>query len=249
MSDLGVAGIKVDFFADDSVAMIDYYIDLLEDAAKYKLLVNFHGATIPRGWQRTYPNLMSYEAVYGAEWYNNKPILTEKAAVHNATLPFTRNVIGSMDYTPGTFSDSQHPHITSHGHELALPVLFESALQHMPDRPSAYYSLPEPVKRLLSGLPTAWDDTKLLGGYPGVEVVMARRKGDIWYIAGVNGTNEAKTLSVPLQSIAKKGKKISIFMDGKTQRSFSIKENIPLPKNRILTVDCLPRGGFVAVIK
>ncbi len=249
LSDLGVAGIKVDFFADDSVAMIDYYIDLLEDAAKYKLLVNFHGATIPRGWQRTYPNLMSYEAVYGAEWYNNKPILTEKAAVHNATLPFTRNVIGSMDYTPGTFSDSQHPHITSHGHELALPVLFESALQHMPDRPSAYYSLPEPVKRLLSGLPTAWDDTKLLGGYPGVEVVMARRKGDIWYIAGVNGTNEAKTLSVPLQSIAKKGKKISIFMDGKTQRSFSIKENIPLPKNRILTVDCLPRGGFVAVIK
>lgn len=249
LNDLGVSGIKVDFFADDSVAMMDYYIDILEDAARYKLLVNFHGATIPRGWQRTYPNLMSYEAVYGAEWYNNKPILTDKAAVHNATLPFTRNVIGSMDYTPGTFSDSQHPHITSHGHELALPVLFESALQHMPDRPSAYYSLPEPVKRLLSGLPTAWDDTKLLEGYPGETVVMARRKGNIWYIAGINGLNEARTLNVNLQSIAKKGKKISLFMDGDTQRSFSIKENMPLPKNGRLAVDCLPRGGFVAVIK
>lgn len=249
LNDLGVSGIKVDFFADDSVAMMDYYIDILEDAAKYKLIVNFHGATIPRGWQRTYPNLMSYEAVYGAEWYNNKPILTEKAAVHNATLPFTRNVIGSMDYTPGTFSDSQHPHITSHGHELALPVLFESALQHMPDRPSAYYSLPEPVKRLLSDLPTTWDDTKLLGGYPGEAVVMARRKGNIWYIAGINAMNEAKTLSVPLQSIAKKGKKISIFMDGDTQRSFSIKENMPLPGNGILAIKCMPRGGFVAIIK
>lgn len=249
LNDMGISGIKVDFFADDNVAMMDYYIDILEDAAKYKLLVNLHGATIPRGWQRTYPNLMSHEAVYGAEWYNNNATLTDKAAVHNATLPFTRNVIGSMDYTPGTFSDSQHPHITSHGHELALPVLFESALQHMPDRPSAYYSLPEPVKRLLSGLPTAWDDTRLLGGYPGKEVVMARRKGDVWYIAGIHGMNETKTISVSLRSIAKKGKKISLFMDGDSQRSFSIKENMPLPENGILAIDCQPRGGFVAVIK
>lgn len=120
---------------------------------------------------------MSVEGVYGAEWYNNNPILTNRAAEHNATLPFTRNVVGPMDYTPGTFSDSQHPHITSHGHELALPVIFESALQHMPDRPSVYDNLPEAVKHLLSELPTAWDDTKLLAGYPGVEVVMARRRG------------------------------------------------------------------------
>lgn len=250
LNNMGVAGIKVDFFAGDDVATMDYCIDLLEDAVKYKLMLNFHGATIPRGWQRTYPHLMTVEGVYGAEWYNNNSILTNRAAAHNATLPFTRNVVGSMDYTPGTFSDSQHPHITSHGHELALPVIFESALQHMPDRPSTYNSLPQSVKLLLSELPTAWDDTKLLRGYPGVEIVMARRKGDVWYIAGINGTDEPKTLNVPLAAIPVSGKHISLFKDGADNRSFKVEENIPLSdvKNS-LQIECLPRGGFVAVIK
>lgn len=250
LSDMGVAGIKVDFFTGDSVATMNYYMDLLEDAVKYKLMLNFHGATIPRGWQRTYPHLMSVEGVYGAEWYNNNPILTNRAAEHNATLPFTRNVVGPMDYTPGTFSDSQHPHITSHGHELALPVIFESALQHMPDRPSVYEGLPEAVKHLLSELPTAWDDTKLLAGYPGVEVVMARRKGDVWYIAGINGTNEPRTLRAPLAAIPVSGKQVSLFKDGTDDRSFAIEENIPLSDEETgLEIKCLPRGGFVAVIR
>lgn len=249
LSDMGVSGMKVDFFAGDDVATMNYYIDLLEDAVKYRLMLNFHGATIPRGWQRTYSHLMSVEGVYGAEWYNNAPILTNRAAGHNATLPFTRNVVGSMDYTPGTFSDSQHPHITSHGHELALPVIFESALQHMPDRPSIYYSLPEPVKRLLSELPTAWDDTKLLAGYPGIETVMARRKGDVWYIAGINGTDEQRTLYASLKSLPVSGKKISIFKDGANDKDLVVEENISLSDETVLEMKCLPRGGFVAVIK
>lgn len=250
LSDMGVSGMKVDFFSGDSVATMNYYIDLLEDAVKYKLMLNFHGATIPRGWQRTYPHLMSVEGVYGAEWYNNAPVLTNRAAGHNATLPFTRNVVGSMDYTPGTFSDSQHPHITSHGHELALPVIFESALQHMPDRPSTYYSLPESVKKLLSELPTAWDDTKLLAGYPGIEVVMARRKGDVWYIAGINGTDEQRILHASLKSLSVSGKKISIFKDGANDKDLDVEEDIPLSGDEtVLEMKCLPRGGFVAVIK
>lgn len=250
LNDMGVVGIKVDFFAGDSVATMNYYMDLLEDAVKYKLILNFHGATIPRGWQRTYPHMMSVEGVYGAEWYNNNAILTNRAAEHNATLPFTRNVIGPMDYTPGTFSDSQHQHITSHGHELALPVIFESALQHMPDRPSVYDNLPEAVKHLLSELPTTWDDTKLLAGYPGVEVVIARRKGDIWYIAGINGTNEPKTLRASLENIPTHGKKMSLFKDGTDDRNFAIEENIPLSDGQTdLEIGCLPRGGFVVVIQ
>lgn len=250
LSEMGIAGIKVDFFSGDSVSTMNYYIDLLEDAIKYKLMLNFHGATIPRGWQRTYPHMMSIEGVYGAEWYNNAPILTNRAAEHNATLPFTRNVVGPMDYTPGTFSNSQHPHITSYAHELALPVIFESALQHMPDRPSVYYGLPEPVKRLLSELPVAWDDTKLLAGYPGEEVILARRKGNVWYIGGINGTNETKTLHISLDKIAVNSKKISIFKDGIDDKHFAIEENIPLANVKSdLTIECLPRGGFVAVIK
>lgn len=146
---MGVAGVKIDFFAGDKQETMEYCIDLLEAAARHHLLVNFHGATIPRGWQRTYPNLMSVEAVYGAEWYNNNERLTDKAAAHNATLPFTRNVVGPMDYTPCTFSDSQHPHITTNAHELALPVLFESALLHWADRPESYLAQPAEVRELI----------------------------------------------------------------------------------------------------
>lgn len=246
LSGLGVSGMKIDFFNGDDVATMDYCIDLLEDAVDYKLMVNFHGASVPRGWQRTYPHMMSVEGVYGAEWYNNNGDLTERAAAHNATLPFTRNVVGPMDYTPGTFSDSQYPHITTYGHELALPVLFESALQHMPDRPLIYDQLPEAVKQLLSALPTAWDDTKLLTGYPGVEVIMARRKGDVWYIAGINGTDEPRKLRTSLEKLSVNGKSMTLFKDGTDNRSFSIEENVPVGT---LEIDCLPRGGFVGVIK
>ena len=151
----GVAGVKIDFFSGDSQMNMDYCIDLLEAAARHHLLVNFHGATVPRGWQRTYPNLLSTEGVYGAEWYNNVPTFTDKAARHNATLPFTRNVIGPMDYTPCTFSDSQHPHITTNAHELALTILFESGLQHLADRPESYQAQPREVQHFLSDLPAA----------------------------------------------------------------------------------------------
>ena len=120
----------------------------------------------------------------------------------------------------------------------------------MPDRSSVYYGLPEPVKRLLSELPVAWDDTKLLAGYPGEEVILARRKGNVWYIGGINGTNETKTLHISLDKIAVNGKKISIFKDGIDNKHFSIEENIPLANVKSdLTIECLPRGGFVAVIK
>ena len=243
----GVAGVKIDFFAGDKQETMKYCIDLLECAARHHLLVNFHGATIPRGWQRTYPNLMSVEAVYGAEWYNNLPVLTNRAAAHNTTLPFTRNVIGSMDYTPCTFSDSQHPHITTHAHELALPVLFESGLLHWADKPESYLAQPQEVQRFISALPTVWDETRLLHGYPGESVVMARRKGNIWYVAGINGTDSLMSLPVNLPFSVSASASIQLFADGKEQGgSWSIKTyNGNCPS----VVECQPRGGFVMIIK
>ena len=174
---LGVAGVKVDFFESEKQDMIKYYLDILEDAAQFEMMVYFHGCIVPRGWARTYPNLMTYEAVRGAEWYNNTPDFTMPAPEHNATLPFTRNIVGSMDYTPVTFTNSQNPHITSYGHELALSVLFESGIQHMADRPEGYRELPDAAKTFLKNVPNAWDDTKLLDGYPGQDVIIGRGKG------------------------------------------------------------------------
>ena len=250
---MGVAGVKIDFFAGDKQETMEYCIDLLECAARHHLLVNFHGATIPRGWQRTYPNLMSVEAVYGAEWYNNNATLTPKAAAHNATLPFTRNVIGPMDYTPCTFSDSQHPHITTHAHELALSVLFESPLLHWADKPESYLAQPRDVRDFMSALPTTWDETRLLGGYPGEWVVMARRSGSTWYVTGINGKDNAQTLSFDT-SILPKGR-YTLFTD-KSGYKCELPANNPEPwsiktwKGKAPSkMTCQPRGGFVYVVK
>ena len=239
---IGVAGVKIDFFSGDTQKNMDYCLDLLESAARHHLLVNFHGATVPRGWQRTWPNLLSTEGVYGAEWYNNVPTFTDKAASHNATLPFTRNVIGPMDYTPCAFSDSQHPHITSHAHELALTVLFESGLQHLADRPESFLSQPREVQQFLGSLPTVWDETRLLSGYPGQSVVMARRSGNTWYVAGINGTDQEQTLSVPTPFIGSHGR-VELFLDG-GERAWANTQATDMPQS----VTCRPRGGFVAVV-
>lgn len=244
----GVKGIKVDFFQPDSTSVMRYFVDILEDAAKYHLMVNFHGATIPRGWQRTYPHMMSVEGVYGAEWYNNDKVLTDSAAWHNCTLPFTRNVVGPMDYTPCTFTDSQHPHITSNGHELALLVVFESALQHLADRPEGYQGQPAEVRSFISSLPTVWEDTKLLSGYPSNHVVIARKSGDCWYIGGLNGTNEEKSLPVDLSFIRGEIKEITLYADGSEQNRFDI-SNLSGPATFVHEVHCLPRGGFVMKVR
>lgn len=262
LESLGVTGIKVDFFAPDGAEMIDYYLDILEDAARHHLLVDFHGCTVPRGWQRTWPNMMSMESVYGAEQYNNGPQMTVRAAAHNATLPFTRNVIGPMDYTPCTFSDSQHPHITTNAHELALPVLFESGLQHMADRPSAFDEQVPEVKEMLGGLPAAWDETRLLAGYPGESVVIARRRGSKWYVAAINGTDEPVKLPLPLDKLGRGSASFMLFSDSeqsdipvlgtiadiltRADREINV-ARLTAPTGQ-MNIPCRPRGGYVAVI-
>lgn len=243
----GIAGVKIDFFSGDTNLNIRYMEELLESAARHNLLVNFHGATIPRGWQRTYPNLMSMEGVYGAEWYNNVPTFTDKAARHNATLPFTRNVIGPMDYTPCAFSDSQHPHITTHAHELALTVLYESGIQHLADRPESFLAQPEGIRNFLTQLPNTWDDTKLIGGYPGDYAVIARRKGDDWWIAGINGNDTDREISLDLAKAGitadKSGNMITLIADKPASdgSEWDIQTISVLPQS----VSMKPRGGFV----
>jgi len=175
----GVAGVKLDFMLSDSNRRMSWYRGIARAAAKRRLLVNFHGSTVPRGMSRTWPNVLTWEGVLGAETYKGDAPVTPS---HNATLPFTRNAIGSMDYTPVTFSSQRRQ--TTAGHELALSVVFESGLQHFADSPEGYASEPL-ARRWLRGVPVAWDDTKLLDGYPGISATIARRWHRRWYVGSI----------------------------------------------------------------
>jgi alpha-glucosidase len=183
--DWGVAGVKLDFIQSDSAARMRWYRDVARAAAERRLVVDFHGSTAPRGLSRTWPNVLTQEAVMGAESYKGA---VHASPAHNATLPFTRNAIGPMDYTPVTFSARRR---TSLAHELALSVVFASGLQHFADAPEAYAAQPL-AERWLRDVPVAWDDTRLLAGRPGRSATIARRAGERWYVGAIRaGAGEA----------------------------------------------------------
>jgi alpha-glucosidase len=160
----GVKGIKVDFFQSDKQDVINLYHGILQDAADFQIMVNFHGCTLPRGWERTWPHLMSMEAVRGEECYIFDPKYPERAPMQNTIIPFTRNVVGPMDYTPVTFSDNRNPRRTTAAHELALAVLFETGWIHFADKAGSYLNLPAAPKEFLKHVPVAWDDTRFVAG-------------------------------------------------------------------------------------
>jgi hypothetical protein len=246
---LGIVGVKIDFFESEKQDMIKYYLDILDDAARFQMMVYFHGCLVPRGWARTYPNLMTYEAVHGAEWYNNGPEFTMAAPEHNTILPFTRNVVGSMDYTPVTFTNSQFPHTTSYGHELALSVVFESGFQHMADRPSGYYGLPDAAKNFLREVPNAWDNTKLIEGYPGKDLIIARNKGNAWYIGGISAERYPENKTLTFTYLTENVKyKLTIIADGEHDKELAT-QYLVVDKSSIVKVKLLGRGGFVACLK
>jgi hypothetical protein len=246
---LGVCGVKIDFFESEKQDMIAYYQDILEDAATYKMLVYFHGCLVPRGWARTYPHLMTYEGIRGAEWYNNVPDFTYTAPQHNTIVPFTRNVVGAMDYTPVTFTNSQHPHATSFGHELALSVVFESGLQHFADRPEGYLGLPDAPKDFLKTVPAAWDDTRLLDGYPGQDLILARRKGTNWFVGGINGEDREKVRKLRLDFLTVgTNYRLILIKDGVHDKAL-VSDTIMVSDKTVLDVRLLRRGGFAARIQ
>lgn len=218
LQEMGIAGIKVDFFAGDGVSVIDYYRQILSDAADYQLLVNFHGATLPRGLHRTFPNFMTAEAVHGFEMITFMQDSADKAAAHMAMLPFSRNAFDPMDFTPTVFSEI--PNInrhTSNGFELALPVLFLSGLQHIAETDQGMTGVPQFVRDYLQDIPAVWDESRLLSGYPGKYAVIARRSGDDWYVSGINATSEQRNIQLDLSFIgARLGSVISDSDDART---------------------------------
>lgn len=187
----GAAGIKVDYLQGDHGARMAVMEDISEAAADRRLMVNFHGCTVPRGLQRTWPNVMSMEGTLGAE--HAKGGRPQNPAL-NVTLSFTRNVIGSMDYTPVTFSARNR--VTTAGAELAQAVVYESGLQHYADSPTSYEQRPAAME-VLTAVPAAWDDIQLLDGAPGTHVTLARRSGEHWFVGSISAT-AARTQPVQL---------------------------------------------------
>ena len=245
ISKLGIKGIKVDFFQSDKQEIIKHYIDILEDAAKYHLVVNFHGCTIPKGWRRTYPNLLSMEAIRGAENYIFDSNYPKSAPSHITTIPFLRGVVGPTDYTPLTFSDSKYPHLTTYGFELALPVIIESGIVHFPENYKVLRKQPEFVIDYLKELPATWDETRYLAGYPGKDVILARKKGNTWFIAGINGENIEKSFTLDLSILNIEDSDIYIIEDN-ISRNLK-KEKQPIINGK-LTIKLMPFGGFVGEI-
>ena len=248
LQSMGIKGIKIDFFGGDGQSMIQYYIDILNDAAKYQLLVNFHGATLPRGWHRTYPNLMTAEAVYGMEMVTFDQNAADKQANHCAVLPFTRNAFDPMDFTPMNLTGLTYTHCirkTTPSFELALSVLFLSGIQHYAQSPEGMTNVSDDVGNFLKTLPDYWDDVKFLEGYPGKYVVIARRSGDKWVIAGINGEPTEKIINLDLAGFNKS--KATIFTEGENEELFSKTElDVLKEKNHSLTLK--GNGGFVVAL-
>lgn len=239
----GIAGIKVDFFNSDKVERMAQYLDILEDAADFELLVNYHGSTLPRGWNRTWPNLMTMESVKGGEAYkfNQEPWNT-LAGPHNVNIVFTRNIVGATDYTPGILSRNSPTgklHNTA-AHELALGVVFQSGILHWCDTVEAYMEQPETVQDFLKKLPAVWDETRFIAGEPAEYVVLARRQGDHWFIGGINGSNETVEVEIPWDQFSRSGHSFTVLSDCAEGDSIIPVEGVPA------TITLMPRGGFVA---
>jgi len=244
----GVKGIKVDFFQSDKQNIIAQYHDILKDALQYRLLIDFHGCTLPRGWSRTYPNLMTMEGVPGAEQYLFRDLYPETAPWQNTVFVFTRNAVGPMDYTPVAFTETKYPHLTTYGHELALSVVFESGLQHFADRTAAFRSLPAAPKQFLKDVPAAWDETRFVEGEPGRLAVLARRNGSAWFVGGINGEKTGKHLNVPLAFLPQGRYAMTLIADGENSKTFRDRKS-EVKSGESVPVDVLPFGGFVMEIK
>jgi len=230
----GAAGLKIDFMDSDSQERYQWYDAVLADTAERELLVNFHGSTIPHGIQRTWPHVMTMEAVRGAEQGN---LLID----HITRLPFTRNVVGSMDYTPMGFQFGQRN--TTDAGELALSVVYESGWQHNAGSIAAYQARPE-LERFLDQVPTVWDETQLLDGHPGDRVTFARRSGERWFVGSVVGGAD-RVQRVPLDFLDGGPWLVELVRDG---ADGLVRESRVMDRGDALEVPVTQGGGFVTQI-
>ncbi|SDK07815.1 NPCBM-associated, NEW3 domain of alpha-galactosidase [Lentzea albidocapillata subsp. violacea] len=230
----GAKGVKLDFMESDSQDRYRWYDAVLQKTAELQLMVNFHGSTIPHGLARTWPHVLTMEAVRGAENY--------PPAANNPVQFFTRNVAGSMDYTPVSLEVGTKE--ASIAHEVALPVVYESGWTHFADKPEAYERHPQAL-RYLNQIPTVWDETRLLDGAPDSHAVVARRNGDRWFVGGI--ATQERTLQAPLGFLGGGRWLVETVRDPAT-RADVVRDSQVLRNTDTLTVPARRNGGFAAVV-
>jgi len=235
----GVAGVKVDFMESEAQERYRWYDAIIAESARVGLVVNFHGSVIPRGWARTHPHVISYEGIRGAEYYvfYGQPL----TAAHNVIQPFTRNVVGSMDYTPVTFAAPERE--TTEAHELALSVVYESGITHFADDPDQYRARPA-AAAFLAELPASWDEVRLLGGHPDTHALVARRAGERWFVGCIGALPERTTVSFDPAALV--GGPADVWTIG--DRDGSLDESRLSGVREPIERGLDPRGGFVAVV-
>lgn len=250
MQSIGIRGIKVDFFGGDKQMTMQLYEDILSDANEYGLLVIFHGCTLPRGWERMYPNFASSEAVLASENLHFSQGSCDNEAF-NATLhPFIRNTVGSMDlggsalnkYYNADNAPRGSRRVTSDVYALATAVLFQSPVQHFALAPNNLTDSPSWAIDFMKEVPTTWDEVRFIDGYPGKYVILARRHGDKWYIAGVNAQKETLKLKVNLPMFSN-GEKVKLFSDDKALQGGVKQIGIGKKQELQLTIPC--NGGVL----
>jgi len=243
MKENGILGIKVDFFGGDKQSTMQLYEDILTDANDYGLLVIFHGCTLPRGWERMYPNYAASEAILASEnLHFGQGFCDNEARDCGAMYPFTRNVVGSMDFGGSAlnkFYDASNSRgtrrITSDIYALATAVLFQSAVQHFALAPNNLQDAPDWAIDFLKKVPTTWDEVRFIDGYPGKYIVLARRSGSKWYVAGVNAGPMPLKLNLELP-VAMFDGYVKLYENGvATATKASKKIKVEMPVN----------GGFV----
>lgn len=248
----GIKGVKVDFMNRDDQQVVDFYERIAAATAKRKLLLDLHGAYVPAGLQRTFPNYITQEGVLGAEW---SKMTTRTTPSHNVTLPYTRMLVGPMDYTPGGFRNAtpatfevraEMPLVqNTRGQALAMYVVYDSPLQMVSDDPTNYRG--EPGFDFIKRVPTAWDETRFLSGEPGQDIVLARRQGKTWYIGAMTG-DQARTQKVSLGFLPAGNWRATIWQDGEVVREVRRTER-KVTRKDVLSLSLAAAGGAAVVLE
>jgi alpha-glucosidase len=249
----GIVGINVDFMNRDDQEMVRWYQKLLESAARHKLMVELHGAFVPRGLARTYPNFITQEGVLGSEYNKWSRRVT---AEHNVMLAYTRAVLGPMDYIPGDFvnvtPEAFEPRWvlpmvqTTRAHNLSMFVVFNSPWASLADSPDDYRANPAAFD-FIRRVPTSWDETRYVAGDVGEDIVLAKRKGDTWYLGAMNG-NSARRVTIPLAFLGSGSWDASLWLDGDKPDAIR-RDSRTVNASGSLDLDLAADGGAVAIFK